>query len=88
MKALDKRTTLDLTKLLIFIVVTTLATSLLVMTIGNITFSKKYEYSAEFVDATGVVTKVDENQPAVVAKRVATIDNSGAVALTLIAAPW
>jgi phospholipid/cholesterol/gamma-HCH transport system substrate-binding protein len=55
MKALDKRTTLDLTKLLIFIVITTLATSLLVMTIGNISFAPKEEYHAEFVDATGVV---------------------------------
>ena len=55
MKVLDKRTTLDLTKLLIFIIVTTLATAVLVMTIGNISFAPKNEYKAEFVDATGVV---------------------------------
>lgn len=55
MKVLDKRTASDLTKLLIFIVVTTLATSVLVMTIGNISFAPKNEYRAEFVDATGVV---------------------------------
>ena len=55
MKLLDKRTTGDLVKLLIFIVVTTLATALLVVTIGNISFSPKHEYKAEFVDATGVV---------------------------------
>jgi phospholipid/cholesterol/gamma-HCH transport system substrate-binding protein len=55
MKVLDKRTAGDLTKLLIFIVVTTLATSVLVATIGNISFSPKTEYKAEFVDATGVV---------------------------------
>jgi len=55
MKVLDKRTAIDLTKLLIFIVVTTLATSVLVMTIGNISFAPKDEYHAEFVDATGVV---------------------------------
>lgn len=55
MKMLDKRTTGDLTKLLIFIVVTTLATSVLVATIGNLTFSGKNDYQAEFVDATGVV---------------------------------
>ncbi len=55
MKVLDKRTTGDLIKLLIFIVVTTLATSVLVMTIGNISFAPKNEYHAEFVDATGVV---------------------------------
>lgn len=55
MSRLDKRTAGDLTKLLIFIVVTTLATSVLVMTIGNISFAPKNEYHAEFVDATGVV---------------------------------
>ena len=55
MKGLDKRTASDLTKLLIFIVITTLATSVLVVTIGNISFSPKTDYKAEFVDATGVV---------------------------------
>ena len=55
MKMLDKRTTGDLIKLLTFIVVTTLATSVLVATIGNLTFSGKNDYRAEFVDATGVV---------------------------------
>ncbi len=38
MKVLDKRTTVDAVKLLIFIVVTTLATGLLVVTIGNLSF--------------------------------------------------
>jgi phospholipid/cholesterol/gamma-HCH transport system substrate-binding protein len=55
MARLDKRTTNDLVKLLIFIVVTTLATSVLVATIGNLSFTGKKEYQAEFVDATGVV---------------------------------
>jgi phospholipid/cholesterol/gamma-HCH transport system substrate-binding protein len=55
MKVLDRRTTSDLIKLLVFIVVTTLATSVLVVLIGNITFSPKHEYRAVFVDATGVV---------------------------------
>ncbi|WP_243056415.1 MCE family protein [Nocardioides sp. SR21] len=55
MKVLDKRTSLDLTKLLIFIVVTTMATAVLVMTIGNISFAPKNSYKAVFVDATGVV---------------------------------
>lgn len=59
MAGLDKRTFNDLVKLLIFIVITTLATSVLVATIGNITFSGKTEYRAEFVDATGVVTGDD-----------------------------
>ena len=55
MKMLDKQTAFDLTKLLIFIVVTTVATGLLVVTIGNVSFAGTKEYKAEFVDATGVV---------------------------------
>jgi phospholipid/cholesterol/gamma-HCH transport system substrate-binding protein len=55
MKMLDKQTAFDLTKLLTFIVITTIATSLLVLTIGNISFAGKKEFKAEFVDATGVV---------------------------------
>ncbi len=55
MKLLDKKTTGDLVKLLIFIVVTTLATGVLVVTIGNISFSGAKEYKAVFADATGVV---------------------------------
>jgi phospholipid/cholesterol/gamma-HCH transport system substrate-binding protein len=59
MARLDKRTFNDMVKLLVFIVVTTLATSVLVATIGNITFSGKTEYHAVFVDATGVVSGDD-----------------------------
>ena len=55
MSLLDKRTAVDLTKLLIFIVVTTMATGVLVVTIGNVTFGSSRSYQAEFVDATGVV---------------------------------
>jgi phospholipid/cholesterol/gamma-HCH transport system substrate-binding protein len=55
MKVLDKQTAFDLTKLVIFIVITTIATGLLVATIGNLSFSGTKEYKAEFVDATGVV---------------------------------
>jgi phospholipid/cholesterol/gamma-HCH transport system substrate-binding protein len=55
MSLLDRRTSADLVKLLVFIVVTTLATSVLVITIGNLSFSAKTDYRAEFVDATGVV---------------------------------
>jgi phospholipid/cholesterol/gamma-HCH transport system substrate-binding protein len=54
MKALDARTTGDAVKLVIFIVVTTLATSLLVVTIGNISFADSTQYKAVFSDATGV----------------------------------
>jgi phospholipid/cholesterol/gamma-HCH transport system substrate-binding protein len=55
MKVLDRRTTSDLVKLLVFIVVTTMATSVLVVLIGNISFKAKHDYRAVFVDATGVV---------------------------------
>ena len=55
MKALDRRTTGDLVKLVIFMVVTTLATGVLVVTIGNLDFGTTREYRAEFTDATGVV---------------------------------
>ncbi|GAA1956900.1 MCE family protein [Nocardioides panacihumi] len=51
---LDKRTRSDLIKLLVFIVVTTLATGLLVLTIGNISFGGTHEFKAVFSDATGV----------------------------------
>ncbi|WP_244931424.1 MlaD family protein [Nocardioides sp. W7] len=59
MKLLDKRTAGDLVKLLVFILVTTLATGVLVVTIGNLSFTDSREYRAEFTDATGVV-KGDE----------------------------
>jgi phospholipid/cholesterol/gamma-HCH transport system substrate-binding protein len=59
MKVLDRRTAGDLVKLLIFILVTTLATGVLVITIGNLSFADSREYRAVFVDATGVV-KGDE----------------------------
>jgi phospholipid/cholesterol/gamma-HCH transport system substrate-binding protein len=55
MSLLDKRTASDAVKLLIFVVVTTVATSLLVVTIGNISFQDSKEYKAVFSDATGVV---------------------------------
>lgn len=51
---LDKKTSIDLVKLLVFVVVTSLATAVLVVTIGNIGFGKARDYQAEFTDATGV----------------------------------
>ena len=54
MKLLDKKTALDLTKLLTFMIVTTLATGVLVATIGNLSFSGAKDYKAVFADATGV----------------------------------
>ena len=52
---LDKRTSADTAKLLVFIVVTTLATTLLAITIGNVSFGATKSYKAVFSDATGVV---------------------------------
>jgi phospholipid/cholesterol/gamma-HCH transport system substrate-binding protein len=54
MKLLDKKTSGDLLKLSVFIVVTTLATGLLVVMIGNLSFSSTTTYRAVFADATGV----------------------------------
>jgi phospholipid/cholesterol/gamma-HCH transport system substrate-binding protein len=53
-KLLDKKTTIDLTKLVIFMVVTALATGVLVATIGNLSFAAHSTYKAVFADATGV----------------------------------
>ena len=55
MKLLDKRTRGDLIKLIIFMVVTGLATMMLVVVIGNLSFEKSRTYKAVFTDATGVV---------------------------------
>jgi phospholipid/cholesterol/gamma-HCH transport system substrate-binding protein len=55
MKMLDKKTRSDAVKLVIFMVVTTMATGVLVMLIGNLNFEKSREYKAIFSDATGVV---------------------------------
>jgi phospholipid/cholesterol/gamma-HCH transport system substrate-binding protein len=54
-KLLDKRTSGDLVKLVIFCVTTALFTAVLVAAIGNISFQSTKEYKAVFVDATGVV---------------------------------
>ncbi|MDO9498193.1 MAG: MCE family protein [Nocardioides sp.] len=55
MAILDKRTFSDMVKLIIFIVITTLLTGVLIVTIGNLSFGATRVYKAEFVDATGVV---------------------------------
>ena len=59
MRGMDKKTTSDAVKLVVFIVVTTLATGLLVVTIGNISFGPTTEYKAVFSDATDVVNGDD-----------------------------
>ncbi len=48
MKILDRRTMSDLVKLLVFMVITIVFTSMLVITIGNLTFGSTKEYRAEF----------------------------------------
>ena len=55
MSILDKKTSGDLVKLVIFIVVTTMATGVLVVLIGNLSFTTTRDYKAVFSDATGVV---------------------------------
>ena len=59
MSLLDKRTSGDLVRLLIFIAVTTLATGILVVVIGNITFQSTNSYKAIFSDVTGLNTGDD-----------------------------
>ncbi len=59
MRFIDKQTAGDSVRLLIFVVVTTLATGLLALTIGNVSFGDKTHYKAVFSDATGV-TKGDD----------------------------
>ena len=54
MPILDKKTSIDLGKLMVFIVVTTLATGLLIVLIGNLSFKGGTTYRAVFTDATGV----------------------------------
>ena len=58
-RILDARTSIDLVKLLVFVVVTSMATAVLVVTIGNLDFGSSREYKAEFTDATGVNTGDD-----------------------------
>jgi phospholipid/cholesterol/gamma-HCH transport system substrate-binding protein len=53
-KLLDRKTSADLTKLLVFMVVTALATGVLVATIGNLSFGGAHTYKAVFADATGL----------------------------------
>ena len=71
-RILDLRTSIDLVKLLVFVVVTSLATAVLVVTIGNLDFGSSREYKAEFTDATGV-NKGDDIRVAGV--RVGTVDD-------------
>jgi phospholipid/cholesterol/gamma-HCH transport system substrate-binding protein len=55
MKLLDVKTSIDLVKLTVFIVITSIFTAVLVALIGNISIGSTRDFKAEFVDATGVV---------------------------------
>ncbi|THV12228.1 MCE family protein [Nocardioides caeni] len=72
MRGLDKRTSGDLLRLVVFMVTTALATGVLIITIGNLSFGSTKEYTAEFVDATGV-NKGDDIRIAGV--KVGTVDD-------------
>lgn len=54
MSLLDKASATAAIKLVVFIAVTTLATSLLVVTIGNVSFGATRDYQAVFSDVTGL----------------------------------
>lgn len=59
MSLLDKRTSIDLVKLMIFLVVTALATGVLAVLIGNLNFQSSRTYKAVFSDSTGLVNGDD-----------------------------
>ncbi|QNE19046.1 MCE family protein [Kribbella qitaiheensis] len=54
MKLFDKKTTADTVRLGIFVVITTIATALLAVTIGNISFNATTKYRAVFTDVVGL----------------------------------
>jgi phospholipid/cholesterol/gamma-HCH transport system substrate-binding protein len=54
MKLFDKKTSFDTIRLGIFVVITTIATALLAVTIGNITFNSTTKYRAVFTDVVGL----------------------------------
>jgi phospholipid/cholesterol/gamma-HCH transport system substrate-binding protein len=55
MSRVDARTVSALVKLVVFMVVTALATGVLALVIGNITFGSTHSYKAVFTDATDLV---------------------------------
>ncbi|TCC20186.1 MCE family protein [Kribbella speibonae] len=54
MSFFDRKTTFDTVRLGIFVVITTVATALLAVTIGNISFNPTTKYRAVFTDAVGL----------------------------------
>jgi phospholipid/cholesterol/gamma-HCH transport system substrate-binding protein len=59
MTRLDGKTLSALVKLVIFMVVTAMATTVLALIIGNITFGSTHTYQAVFTDATDLITGDD-----------------------------
>ena len=55
MKLLDKRTASATWKLVVFMVITTVATGMLAVLIGNLSFEPSREFKAEFTNVAGVV---------------------------------
>ncbi|QIX28058.1 MCE family protein [Nocardioides sp. JQ2195] len=55
MSLLDKRTASATWKLVVFMVVTAIATGMLVVLIGNLTFASSRDFKAEFTNVAGVV---------------------------------
>ncbi|MFT4262429.1 MAG: MlaD family protein [Nocardioides sp.] len=51
---LDRKTAGDLVRLLIFMVITAMATGILILTIGNLSFGGSESYKAVFAEATGM----------------------------------
>jgi phospholipid/cholesterol/gamma-HCH transport system substrate-binding protein len=76
MKRLDRKTARATVRLTIFVVVTTMATALLAVTIGNIGFGATQAYSAVFTEATGVVEGDDVRVAGV---KVGTVQDVGIV---------
>lgn len=71
------KTSAALVKLIIFMIVTSLATFTLAATIGNITFGDKTDYAATFSDATGLLPGNDVRISGVVVGSVDSIELSG-----------
>jgi phospholipid/cholesterol/gamma-HCH transport system substrate-binding protein len=78
MNVRDKETRASLVKLVIFIVVTTMATGVLVVLIGNLTFQSSRNYKADFTDVTGLVKGDDVRIAGVKVGSVKSVDVVGA----------
>lgn len=71
---LDRESTSALAKLMVFLVVTAMATVFLGLLLSNGSFGKRYEYKAEFTDVTGVAKGDDVRIAGVVVGTVKDIE--------------